>query len=322
MPNLNKVGIKPVVERFSDFNVHSLDDNSAFFHIDIADTISFYQVLFDYFFDDNKLLRIAENKSNLNFYPNQKHYITLYQHLLKYLDDFNEKKTFNEISEDLLKVLSDEYVVENTADGKYAVRLDKLGKIGEHIFSVLLSEYFRFDCIIPKVNLTTNPNMNVYGIDVLFYSSRDSMLLFGESKFSKSLNNGISLIQKSLQEYEQQLRNEYVLILSSRILKAQLNFFTEIYGDITERSIDIEKFISNAKITKIGIPIFIAHGTEKEAIEILGELSKIKRYQFFGLTTVYYAISLPVLNKDKAVATLTNRIKEKLEGYKHGSETT
>lgn len=33
MPNLKKVSAKPSTERFSDFNVHSLEDNSAFFHM-------------------------------------------------------------------------------------------------------------------------------------------------------------------------------------------------------------------------------------------------------------------------------------------------
>lgn len=312
---------KSNIEKFSDFNVHILEDNMAFIHIYIDDTLNFYNYLFDYFFDDDKVLQIAENKSNLKFYPNKINYITLYKHLLKYLDDFNQSKTIDELNDAFFKVISEEYIVENTANGKFAVRLDKIGKIGEHLFSVLLSEYFNFDCIIPKIHLTTNQNMNVYGIDVLFYSSRDSMILFGESKITKCLNNGIELIQRSLAEYEQQLRNEYALILSDRILRTQLNLYNEIYGKITECSINIENFISNANIKRIGIPIFIAHGKEYQVDEILTSLTRIKRTKLFGLETIYYVISLPIINKDKVIATFTNRILEKLEVYKDGSES-
>lgn len=308
------------ISKFMDFNVYSFENNSSFFHVNIEDTPVFYNLLFDFFFDDNKILGIAENKSNLKFHPSKKNYVTLYRHLSKYLDDFNQIRTFDELDSELLKILSEEYIIENTADGKYIVRLDKIGKIGEYIFSVLLSEYFSFDCIIPKIHLVTNPNMNVYGVDVLFYSSKDSMILFGESKFSKSLNNGIKLVKKSLLDYEQQLRKEYELVLTNRILKTHLNFFNDIYGEIAECSIDIEQFIFDAKISKIGIPIFIAHGTEEQVDEILLCLSTIERNNFFGLETVYYAISLPLINKDKAIAVFTSRIKQKLEDYRVGSK--
>lgn len=188
-------------------------------------------------------------------------------------------------------------------------------KLGEFIFCNLLSEYFEFDCIIPKVHLTTDPNMSVYGIDTLFYSSTQDMILFGESKLSKSLTNGIGLIEKSLKEYEKQIIDEYTLILSNRLLKNCMGSFIEIYGDAIEISLTISDFISQAKVKKIGVPIFIAHGMETDTNDIFTKLKSISNPAFLGLDTYYIIISLPIVDKGKMIAAFTHGIAEKRNEY-------
>lgn len=98
------------------------------------------------------------------------------------------------------------------------MRRDKVGKIGEYIFHNILIDYFDSLCIVPKLNLTTNRNMSIYGIDVIFYNPSNNTLMFGESKVSKSLDNGISLVNDSLKNYEHQIFEEYRAILSSDVI--------------------------------------------------------------------------------------------------------
>lgn len=74
-------------EIFNDFTVHTLNEQSTFLHINLADSHSFYKGLFDYFFDETRLLRYAENKMNLHFEPMIKNYVTLFKHLGLYIDD-------------------------------------------------------------------------------------------------------------------------------------------------------------------------------------------------------------------------------------------
>lgn len=299
----------------NDFNVYHYKNNNSFIHIEMKDTQRFYEKFFDYFFYENRLIKYAEGQVGIKFNRSKRDYTTLYKHLKVYIDDYNQKKEISKLEDELRDILLDEGLIEEDKNNKILIRLDKIGKMGEYFFSCLLSEYFGFDCIIPKVHLMTDPNMNVYGIDTIYYNSKKDQILFGESKFSKSLDNGIKLIKESLKTYEKQIRDEFELILSNRVLKENLNVFNEKYGEFTEVCIDIEEFIEVAKIKTIGVPIFIAHGTEVSYEEILLKLSKIKEVELFGIDTMFYVISLPIVNKTKLVSTITVKIRERMEYY-------
>lgn len=301
--------------KFNDFTVHSLRDQISFLHIKLADSHAFYKGLFDYFFEETRLLRYAENKTNLHFEPTLKNYVTLFKHLGLYIDDFNIEQVPASIEKEVLRILSDEYELEDAGDGQFKVRLDKIGKIGEYIFCNLLSEYFGLNCIIPKVHLTSDSNMNVYGIDTLFYSSEKDMILFGESKLSKSLSNGTGLINKSLQTYEQQIKDEFNLMLSNRFLRNNMGIFGEKYGESIELSLSIEEFIEIAKVKRIGIPIFIGHGSDVTLDKIFKKLSQIQKPCLLGLETIYIVISLPIFNKSKMISVFTQGIAERRAYY-------
>lgn len=301
-------------QNFNCFKVHTVDDSYSFFHIEIEDNKCFYENLFEYFFSEDKLIKYCEHTANIKFVPSAKHFAILYRHLKTYIDDFNLVRDISDLDNLLIGILNEEFALEEKG-GKKLVRLDKMGKIGEYLFCCLLSEFFNFDCIIPKVHLQTDYNMSVYGIDTLYYSEGNNLLLFGESKVSIKLDNGLNLIKKSLSEYEKQISDEFDIVLCNRLYKDKLFKFNEIFGDIAEVSISIEQFINKANIKHIGVPIFIAHGTEMEAIDILKKLRGQNRPQFFGLETKYYIISLPIVNKSKFIATFTKMIKEKEDYY-------
>ncbi|MFT9497499.1 MULTISPECIES: Hachiman antiphage defense system protein HamA [Thermotaleaceae] len=309
-------GIKIVKECFKCFNIYSYKDNYSFIHVEIQDAYGFYEGLFRFFFNEDSLLRYAEHKANIKFTPGIINYATLFKHLRTYIDDINIEKDISELEEAIVDLLKKEMsCVEK--DGKIYVRLDKIGKIGEYMFCCLLSEYFHFDCIIPKVHLQTDTNMSVYGIDTLFYSEKENLLLFGESKVSISLSNGIQLIKKSLSDYEKQLSEEYRLVLSNRLYKDKLYKFTELFGEAVETTTTIQKFIDKAGITQIGIPIFIAHGTEVDNKKILDKLSKVSSFKMFGIKTCLIGISLPIINKTKMITIFTKMIKEMEDYYEN-----
>lgn len=172
-------------KEYEKFIVHQLDDNYSMIHIEIKDNEEFYKSLFECFFTEDKLIKYAENKFNLKFSPTKINFTILYKHLKIYIDDFNEDKyKVDAIQEEMIKILNEEYTIEEK-NGKLKVRIDKIGKIGEYIFTCILNEYFKFQCILPKVHLQTSYNMSIYGIDTLFYSKDKEMLLFGESKVTK-----------------------------------------------------------------------------------------------------------------------------------------
>lgn len=296
------------------FEVYKDGACHTFVHISMSKKDKFYKGIFEYFFSDDKLLRYAEHKSNLHFEPTQENYCTLFKHLKTYIDEENVEKRVDELSDIVKEVLLDEGEIE-VKDGKLYVRKDKIGKIGEYIFSCLLYDYYEFDCIIPKVLLGTDPNMNVYGIDTLFYSEKRDLLMFGEAKFSKSLDNGIKLIEESLKDYEDQLRQEFICVLSKRIYEGLLYKFNDLYGDKVAISTSMDVFIKKAGIRRIGIPIFIAHGEDVNPETIIRKLRTISLGDVLGLKTSLIVISLPVIDKKEFVAYFTEYIRERLDQY-------
>ena len=308
-----------IKKSFDGFNVYSDDELNSFIHVDINDSSKFYKNMFGYFFDEARLLRYAENKSNLTFSPTQANYAALYKKLALFIDKENDVVLPPNLETELGNVIKEEYQIIEV-DGKKRIRLDKIGKIGEYIFSNLLSEFFGFECIIPKLNLTTDLNMSIFGIDTLFYAPTQKLILLGESKVSTSLDNGIALINKSLSTYQSQVDDEFTLVLSQRWLFDKMgNFLTE-FKDTLETTITMDSFIKKANISQIGIPIFIAHGGDKDVDVIFKKLQKINKTTLYGLNTIYVTISLPLINKMELMNKFTEFIAERREYYKNEIE--
>ena len=76
--------------------------------------------------------------------------------------------TFDDVSNEVRNTLGEEYTFIDK-NGETLLQKDKIGKIGEYIFHVLLTQYFHINCIIPKFRCTTDRNMSVFGIDAIFY---------------------------------------------------------------------------------------------------------------------------------------------------------
>lgn len=311
-----------IKKEFFCFNVYSLEDNYSFCHIEISNEENFYKSLFEYFFSEDKILRYAENNFHLKFTPSKTSYTKLYKNLRYFIDQKHllENVNFSEFDEKIEKILNDEFEIENK-DGKNFIKIDKFGKVGEYIFSHILHEYFELDCIIPKIKLTTNYNMSVFGIDSLFFSTKNNMILFGESKMAKTLENGIELIKKSLKVYEEQIKNEFLLTLSNRIINCN-SVFLEMFQEHIDECIDFEEFVNCTGLKVIGIPIFIAHGcntnlTDDDIVKIFNELNKLPKKKLCNLDTKYYSISLPIINKNKLMAIFTQKMQEKEEFYKN-----
>lgn len=301
-------------QKFDCFTVYQMDNTSQFFHIMICNPELFYNKLFDYFFSEDRLLRYAENTSSLAFTPSKRNYVCLFKEMKKFIDLKNLELPLHRLEEELKDLLEKDGRLINN-EGQTIIHSDKIGKIGEYIFCCILSDFFKFDCILPKAHLQTDYNMSIYGIDTLYYSQKNDLLLFGESKVSKSVDIGVKLINASLKEYSQQLKDEFALILSDRVLQKTLNVFGEKYGDIVNECISVEDFIEKAAIKNIGIPIFIAHGENNNPEDVFKKLTHIKQQNFFGLNTQYYLITLPILDKTKFSEKFTEFIKEKEDEY-------
>lgn len=286
---------------YNNFTVYKSksDERYSFIYANFDRPDKFTKGFVEYIFEEKNLLFYTKNLTGIEFTPGKIEYVKLYKNISYFLNQELEKIPLTNIDEDLKRILSDEY--DCFMDGsKFIIQKDKVGKIGEYIFHLILSDYFKYTCIIPKFNLTTNRNMSVFGIDALFYDSENSEILFGESKFSKSLNNGINLINKSLINYEHQISEEFLLVLSNDIYKLSPKFSDKFQSSI-DCCCSFDEFIEMAEIKSIVVPIFIAHGgqPEEDIKKILNAFDRVKIKAINSLKTKYLFISLPVIDKDK-----------------------
>lgn len=303
---------------FDEFTVYYENDKFSFLYADFDDQNKFIVGLVSYIFEEQNLLLYSQLSTGLKFNPGRREYVKLYKNIRYFLNEELEKIPMLNLDEEIEKVISEEYECFRSKDGELLIKPDKIGKIGEYIFHLLLSKYFGYKCILPKFRITTDRNMSVFGIDALFYDDINKELLFGESKFSKRLENGIRLVNDSLKQYEQNIKEEYLLVLSNEYLNLNTTFLHD-YQDAIEICKNFEEFIEESNIKTIVIPIFIAHGGDiKDKIEKnLKCLDKVKKSNMLGLDTKYLLISLPVIDKDEFVKVAMQMAVNKLNEYEN-----
>jgi hypothetical protein len=215
------------VINFGEFKIYNDQDKYSFLYANFDDENKFLTGLVSYIFDEENLLFYSELSTGLKFNPGKREYVQLYKNIQYFLNEELMKLPIVDLDEELEKILNEEYECSKDYNGKVLVGLDKIGKIGEYIFHLLLTRYFGYRCIIPKFRTITDRNMSAFGIDTLFYDDKKSEILFGEAKVSKKLVNGVTLVNSSLKEYEQNIKEEYLLVLSNDNFKLNSSFLSE-----------------------------------------------------------------------------------------------
>lgn len=306
---------------FDCFDVYFSAEGHSFVYADFKDTDSFIDGLVEYIFKEENLLNYAKRNNKIGFSGTQKQYAKLYNNISMFLNTELETLEVDGVTDELKNVLGQEYRLVDEA-GNLKVQNDKVGKIGEYTFHLLLNNYFGLDCVLPKFRCTTDRNMSVFGIDTLFLDVEKRILYFGESKFCKTLDNGITLINRSLEKYEEQIDEEYRIVLSDDEAFRLSSDFERIFGDAKQICISFREFIKVSGIKEIGIPIFIAHGNmdvnNVKPEEYISKLhKKIKRSTYFGVEVTYIFISLPVIDKSKFIEYAITKAVKKQDEYKN-----
>lgn len=308
-----------LTEKFGEFTIYQDDIANSFIYTNFDNHELFMNGLADYILSETNLLNYANALTPINFVPTNAIYKKLYSTLGTFLNSELECLTFNEVSGDVFDILRQEYQFTNK-NGETLIQKDKIGKIGEYTLHLLLTNYYKLHCIIPKFRCTTDRNMCVFGIDALYYDPSKHMILFGESKVCNNIDNAITLINQSFEIYEEQISEEYKLILSNNEVFNLSDEFREVFQKHTDICISFKQFIQSAKIKRIGIPAFLAHGNgnkNNSAEFFLRKMnSKLKRNQYFDLDTEYIFISLPIIDKAKMLDIIMRKVVEKNNEYR------
>ena len=287
--------------------------------MNFSDPDRFMDGLSDYVLNETNLLNYANTMSSTAFIPTLANYKKLYSTLQTFLNAELELLTFDDVSDVVRDTLDDEYTFINN-NGETLIQKDKIGKIGEYIFHVLLTQYFKVNCIIPKFKCTTDRNMSVFGIDALFFDPVKCIIYFGESKVCKTIDNAITLVNRSFADYESQISEEYKLVLSNSDVFKLSQEFQSAFERYTEVCISFDDFVKAASISQIYVPAFIAHGNganKNTPTDFLHKMNtKITRNSFFGLDTKYLFISLPIIDKAKMMDVIMRKVVKKSNEYR------
>ena len=155
-------------EQFEQFTVYRSDVSNSFLYVNFSNPDFFMDGLSDYVLSEINLLNYANTMSPTEFTPTLANYKRLYSTLETFLNAEMELLTFDNVSDEVRDALGKEYTFIDK-NGETLLQKDKIGKIGEYIFHILLTKYFKVSCIIPKFKCITDRNMSVFGIDALFF---------------------------------------------------------------------------------------------------------------------------------------------------------
>lgn len=300
-------------EAFKNFTVYSEDDSYQFCYITINENC-FFEDFASYILDFDMIKKHA----TVNLGINTELTIRDYNEILNRLQSFVDfEKIYNtaDFDDAIVTILDQEYIEENSD-----LRRDKWGRIGEYIFNILLDSFFNLDCIIRKFALNTSRNMPVYGIDTVHCSLEKRIFYFGESKMVDSVDNGINLIIKSLENYEAQISSEFYTIKNNNFTKN--NEFMQLFEESLYRCLNFSELISCIGIKTIGIPIFVSHGGDYDVNTIFKKMKKIPTKQLFNLETKYFFVSVPILDKARFRDAFINITNEKIEECKKCIKTS
>lgn len=305
-------------ESFENFTVYKSNAASSFLYAHFDNLDLFADGLSDYILSETNLLNYANTLSDIEFVPTAKIYKKLYSTIGAFLNAETELLTFDNTTEKVRNILGEEYKFVSS-NGTLLIQKDKIGKVGEYAFHVLLKNYYHVHCIIPKFRCTTDRNMSVFGIDALFLDPTKNTILFGESKVCKTIDNAIVLVNRSLEEYETQISEEYKLVLSNDEIYNLSPEFIAAYKQHTDICITFEQFIKASNINKLCVPTFIAHGNSERGNTAENYLNRmntgIRRKNFFGLETEYLFISLPIIDKAKMMDVIMKKLVKKSNEY-------
>ena len=290
------------------FSIFVDKDNYIYLSLKIDNVFEMVNDIFDFFFSEETIYSHFKNRIDVPFLPEPKNHSLVFRYLKEFIDSEIEETEFS--PQDYSQEIIDTIEEENRFFNKHNIRRDKVGKLGEYLMSIILEKYFSFRCILPKMNLITNRNMSVYGIDTLYYSKEENAILFGESKFTTTLDHGLLLLSKSLEKYDSMIIGDIELIFTQDKLSI-LNLPNEKYKNAIECFVDVPTFIKEVGIKEIWIPTFIAHGQDLDETTIVSKLNTLKRDNKMGMDTKYFVMSMPIKDVKTFIELITLKIKEK-----------
>ena len=306
-------------EAFEQFTVYKEGSSDSFLYADFDKPDLFMNGLADYLLNEYNLLNYANTLTPINFTPSRAIYKKLYSTLGTFLNSELELLTFDNVTDEVRTTLGEEYRFIDT-NGETLLQKDKIGIIGEYALHLLLTNYYKVHCIIPKFRCTTDRNMSVFGIDALFFDPKHRIIYFGESKVCKDIDNAITLVNRSFEDYEEQIAEEYKLVLSNDEVFNLSQEFKDAFQEHTEVCISFQEFIKAASIHKICVPAFLAHGNNAGAHtpdKFLQKMnSKLHQKQLFSLPTKYIFISLPIINKSEMMDVIMQKVVKKNNDYR------
>lgn len=289
---------------FEKFIVYSEDEAYQFCYITIKEQ-SFYEDFASYILDFNMIKKHAAINLDITTELTLRDYNEILNRLISFVD-YEKIYDIAQFDDSIIQILDEEYLKDG-AD----LRKDKWGRIGEYIFNIILDSFFNLDCVVRKFALNTSRNMPVYGIDTVHCSLENRIFYFGESKMVDSIDNGINLIKKSLENYEAQISNEYYTIKNNNFTRS--TEFLKLFDECLLRCLKFTELIEYIGLSSIGIPVFVSHGGTYDVETVFKKMRNIPNKPLFNLETKYFLISVPILDKNRFRDSFINVVKEKIK---------
>jgi len=170
------------------------------------------------------------------------------------------------------------------------------GLFGEILFYTVCRELLNKDLLLSKIAFITSGGTTAHGSDGIFYDSANDTLIFGESKFTTNLSQGLRQARKSLSDLDKRFGNDGCFIY-----KQTLSMKSEYRESFSKMSL---KDIQNKKKEVL---VFVLHGSDYKEEEILKQENEFYQKEISNCKTLS-VISFPIFSKENLIHSIVKGV--------------
>lgn len=170
------------------------------------------------------------------------------------------------------------------------------GLFGEILFYTVCRVLLNKDLLLSKIAFITSGGTTAHGSDGIFYDSANDTLIFGESKFTTDLSQGLRQASKSLSDLDKRFGNDGCFIYKQILtMKGE---YRESFAKMSLRDIQSKKK---------EVLVFVLHGQDYKEKDILKQENEFYLREISNCGTLS-VISFPIISKNNLIRSVAKGI--------------
>ncbi len=242
------------------------------------------------------LCKLLFDKTNMFFYLTQRSSTKTLSETKLYVNKLEKQGLLNAEINSIFKILGWNEETLNIESTVFQ------GDLAEYLMSILIEELKISKTLISKISLKTNSKMPIYGNDNVYFDIKSNVLYLGESKFYKSIDEGLTKAFSSIEQHDSITEINFLTNHTN-------NFISENQKSLKKVQQKFETISSqNFTLATICFVVEDEMYLKKDIEEIINKYENKEQYKTIIENSII--IILPVLSKQEFLVYFKNKVGE------------